>query len=52
MLTTLRLENFKSWRDTGEVSFRPITGFFGANSSGKSSLLQSLLMMKQTCSVT
>ena len=48
MLTKLGLQNFKSWKDTGEVSFSPITGFFGANSSGKSSLLQSLLMMKQT----
>ena len=48
MLTKLRLENFKSWRDTGEIALGPITGFFGANSSGKSSLLQSLLLMKQT----
>ena len=48
MLTSLRLENFKSWRNTGEIELSPITGFFGANSSGKSSLLQSLLLMKQT----
>lgn len=48
MLTSLRLENFKSWRHTGEIELGPITGFFGANSSGKSSLLQSLLLMKQT----
>ena len=48
MLTLVRLENFKSWRDTGEVVFAPISGFFGANSSGKSSLLHSLLLMKQT----
>lgn len=34
MLTGLRLRNFKSWADTGEVELRPITGFFGANSSG------------------
>ena len=48
MLTRLRLENFKSWRDTGEVPLRPITGFFGPNSSGKSSIFQALLLMKQT----
>ena len=48
MLTRLRLENFKSWRDTGEIPLKPITGFFGTNSSGKSSLFQSLLLMKQT----
>ena len=48
MLTRLRLENFKSWKDTGEIAFKPITGFFGPNSSGKTSLLQALLLMKQT----
>ena len=48
MLTMLQLENFKSWRDTGQIGLGSITGFFGANSSGKSSLLQSLLLMKQT----
>ena len=48
MLTQLRLENFKSWKDTGDIPLRPITGFFGANSSGKSSLFQALLLMKQT----
>ena len=48
MLTQLRLENFKSWRDTGVVTLKPITGFFGPNSSGKTSLLQSLLLMKQS----
>ena len=48
MLTRLRLENFKSWEDTGEIAFKPITGFFGPNSSGKSSLFQALLLMNQT----
>jgi len=48
MLTRLHLRGFKSWRDTGEVALRPITGFFGTNSSGKTSLLQSLLLLKQT----
>jgi predicted ATPase len=48
MLTELRIQNFKSWADTGAMRFAPITGFFGANSSGKSSILQFLLMLKQT----
>ena len=48
MLTRLRLENFKSWQDTQDIALRPITGFFGANSSGKSSLMQALLLLKQT----
>lgn len=48
MLTRLRLKNFKSWADTHDVPIRPITGIFGANSSGKTSLLQALLLLKQT----
>ena len=47
MLKKLHFENFKSWRDA-TVDFAPITAFFGANSSGKSSLIQFLLMLKQT----
>lgn len=48
MFTTLRAQNFKSWQDTGEIRLAPITGFFGANSSGKTAILQLLLMLKQT----
>lgn len=48
MITELRAQNFKSWQDTGNLRFAPITGFFGANSSGKTSILQVLLMLKQT----
>jgi predicted ATPase len=48
MLTGLQLRNFKSWDDTGSVRLAPLTVFFGRNSSGKSSLLQSMLLMKQT----
>ena len=48
MLTQLRIEGFKAWRDTGPIRLAPITALFGANSSGKTSLLQFLLMLKQT----
>ena len=48
MITQFRLQNFKSWRDTGAVHLAPLTALFGANSSGKTSLLQFLLMLKQT----
>jgi predicted ATPase len=48
MLTTLRIRNFKSWKDTGTVRLAPLTVFFGVNSAGKTSLLQFLLMLKQT----
>lgn len=48
MLTRLLFENFKSWRSTGVIRLAPITALFGSNSSGKSSLLQMLLLLKQT----
>jgi len=48
MLTRLEIHNFKAWRKTGPIRLAPITVFFGPNSSGKTSLLQLLLMLKQT----
>ncbi len=48
MLKTLQIQNFKGWKDTGEIQLAPITLFFGANSSGKSSIGQFLMMLKQT----
>jgi predicted ATPase len=48
MLRELSIKNFKTWSDTGAFRLAPITVFFGANSAGKSSLIQFLLMLKQT----
>ena len=48
MITHIRMKNFKSWEDSPKVELAPLTGFFGTNSSGKSSLLQMLLLLKQT----
>ncbi|AOY57477.1 AAA family ATPase [Desulfococcus multivorans] len=48
MLKQLRIQNFKGWKDTGTIRMAPITLFFGANSSGKSSIGQFLMMLKQT----
>jgi hypothetical protein len=48
MLTHLKLENFKIWRSTGPIRLAPITLLLGTNSSGKSSLIQSLLLIRQT----
>lgn len=48
MIKRLRIENFKGWEDTGVIRMAPLTLFFGANSSGKSSLGQFLMMLKQT----
>lgn len=48
MIEMLHVQGFKSWQDSEELELRPLTGFFGSNSSGKTSLLQLLLMLKQT----
>lgn len=48
MLTSLALERFKSWESIPNMRLAPITGLFGPNSSGKTSILQFLLMLKQT----
>ncbi|MAT55714.1 MAG: hypothetical protein CMN32_14655 [Saprospirales bacterium] len=47
MITHLKIENFKSWR-AADISLGSLTGLFGPNSSGKTSILQFLLMLKQT----
>jgi predicted ATPase len=47
----LRIDGFKSWREV-DLRLAPITGLFGNNSSGKSSLMQFLLMLKQTKEAT
>ena len=52
MFTRLRIQNFKSWADTGEISLAPLTGLFGVNSSGKTAILQLLLLLKQTVEST
>jgi predicted ATPase len=48
MLKQLQIQNFKGWEDTGTICMSDITLFFGANSSGKSSIGQFLMMLKQT----
>lgn len=51
MLNRLKLENFKAWREA-DLALGKVTGLFGTNSSGKSSLLQLLLLLKQTRNAT
>ncbi|WP_119964027.1 AAA family ATPase [Simplicispira lacusdiani] len=48
MIDQLHLQNLKAWRDSGPVRLSPVTMLLGTNSSGKSTLLQSLLLLKQT----
>lgn len=42
MITGIAIENFKGIRDRVEIQLRPITLLFGANSSGKSTILHAL----------
>ena len=51
MLSRLQFSNFKAWQET-DLKFGKVTGFFGTNSAGKSSLLQFLLLLKQTRNAT
>jgi AAA15 family ATPase/GTPase len=48
MLREYHLTNFKAFAGPETIPIRPITLIYGPNSSGKSSILQSLLLLKQT----
>ena len=48
MFTSWTVENFKSIRGQLTLPLAPLTIMVGANSSGKSSILQSILLVKQT----
>ena len=50
MITKWKVYNFKSVREETELDLAPLTIFAGANSSGKSTLLQSILLVAQTLS--
>jgi predicted ATPase len=47
-ITRIAVTGFKSLATKTDVEIRPLTVLAGANSSGKSSLMQPLLLMKQT----
>ena len=48
MITKWKVFNFKSIREETELDFGPLTIFAGANSSGKSTFIQSILLVAQT----
>lgn len=48
MITEITIENFKSFGKPQTIPLKPITLLYGPNSSGKSSIIQLLLMLKQT----
>jgi hypothetical protein len=48
MFREYEITNFKAFAGPEKIPIRPITLIYGPNSSGKSSILQSLLLLKQT----
>src|SRR4051795_11253525 len=47
MLTSLEIENFKGIGARQRIYFAPLTLLFGANSAGKSTILQALLYLHE-----
>lgn len=47
-LTAICIERFKSFKEPTRIDLAPLTIIIGRNNSGKSSLIQSLLLLKQT----
>lgn len=45
-----QIENFKAFSNSGIIELSPITVLCGANSSGKSSIIKSILLAKQSAS--
>lgn len=52
MIKNLCINNFRSFSKEQNIPIKPITLVYGANSVGKSSVLKSLLLMKQTLEKT
>src|SRR5436309_1598060 len=47
-ISAISIKGFKSFLDEQRIEIRPLTLLAGANSSGKSSAIQPLLLLKQT----
>lgn len=48
LLAQIRLKNFKAFGGTETAPLAPLTLIYGKNSAGKSSIIQSLLLLKQS----
>ncbi|ODV49936.1 putative ATPase [Methanohalophilus euhalobius] len=48
MIKNIHLENFKGLQNSQKIDLKPLTVLCGTNSSGKSTIIQSLLLLKQT----
>ena len=51
MLTAIMIENFKAFAESQRVPIRPLTLIYGANSSGKSSIIHSLLFARHAAEI-
>ena len=47
LIKSLSLKNFKGFSEEVQIQLRPITLLFGANSAGKSSVLQALQLVRE-----
>jgi len=48
MIKSISFKNYKAFKELSNLNFKPITILCGTNSCGKSSIMQSLLLLKQT----
>lgn len=48
MWTYIKIENLKGYKETDDLALRPFTVLIGPNGGGKSTLLQFLMVLKQT----
>lgn len=48
MIEKLSIKNFKAFSNWQEIKFAPITLIYGPNSSGKSSIIHSIMLLKQS----
>jgi AAA15 family ATPase/GTPase len=52
MFKSIRLRNFKSYRDSGHIPLAPLTIIIGKNNVGKSTILHALFALAQTSDIT
>jgi AAA15 family ATPase/GTPase len=50
MIHSIEIKNFKAFSETEKIKMAPITLIYGPNSSGKSSIIHSIMLMKQSIS--
>ena len=47
-MESIRIKNFRSLQDTGNIDLKPITILVGKNSAGKSTFLRTFPLFKQS----